>query len=165
MHWWAGAYFWRSCLHDSYWLFRHVNTNKSELLYDTVIGDRCHKILFFSPPTTAMFSCLFGKGLPRDRIEFWQHEQTPALLLMDPALIQNVYLSQMCHQVYEQQIANLRNMSPAIQTNPINPNFHLLTAHSSSLTSCGIYFLAFLFSDSVYINRGAYTEAFLGSLD
>lgn len=49
---------------------------------------------------------------------------------MDPALIQNVYLSQMCHQVYEQQIANLKNMSPAIQINPINPNFHLLTAHS-----------------------------------
>lgn len=145
IHWWAAAYFWISCLHDSYWLFRHVNTNKSEIIYDTVTGDRCHKIFFFSPPTTAIF--LFAKCLTCDQIESW-HEQTLALLLMDPALTQNVYLSQMCHQVYEQQIANLKNMSPVIQINPINPNFHLLTAHSSGLASSGIYFLACLFSEA-----------------
>lgn len=160
MHWWAGAYFWISCLHDSYWLFSHVNTNKSELPYDTVIGDRCHKILFsFSTHHCYFFlSVCKVPAMWPDWILTWANTGSPA----DGS---NVNLSQMCHQVYEQQIANLKNMSPAIQINPINPNFHLLTAHRSGLPSCGIYFLACLFSDSVKTNTSMDMEAFLGSLD
>lgn len=112
----------------------------------------------FFPHTPLLF-------LPRDQIKLWQHEQTLALALLDPALTQNVYLSGTCHQVYEQQIANLKNMSLAVQINPINPNSHLLIAHSTGSASCGIYFLACLFSDSVNVNMGTRIEVFLVSLD
>ena len=78
---------------------------------------------------------------------------------MDSALIHNGYLSRMCHQVYEQQIANLKNdMSLAIQINPMNYTSAYLP-EAMARPNAGLVFLARLFSDRLNVNMAAHLSA------
>lgn len=123
MRWRVGADLWTGCCINligsiGCWLVATGVSTRHQQVWATVRNSDI-KVL----PTCRCYAvCVSANCLPCDsRLNYDDTSKHWLLSLMDSALTHNGYLSRMCHQVYEQQIANLKNdMSLAIQINPIN---------------------------------------------